>query len=223
MAFATIDVTKGITGTIPVANGGTGITSGTTDQFLKFTGTTTIASAADNGGAWTLLQTQDASSSSTISFTSVFDTTYDVYKFILHGIVVGTDDAAITIAASGDGGSNYNVQGYCGLSYFATTSGGVFSTATGQPNAAGAIAIGYYGSDVAASDGFNSQITIYNPVPDTETMAIIATAQRSSQNKFLNESGVIRWNQDELNAFQFAVSTGNIASGTFKLYGLVKT
>ena len=176
-----------------------------------------------DGGTWKLIQTQDASSSSTISFTTGFSSTYDVYRFIVHGIVVGTDDAAITIAASGDGGSNYNVQGYCGLSYFATTSGGVFSTATGQPNAAGAIAIGYYGSDVAASDGFNSQITIYNPVPDTETMAIIATAQRSSQNKFLNESGVIRWNQDELNAFQFAVSTGNIASGTFKLYGLVKT
>ena len=46
MAFATIDVTKGITGTIPVANGGTGLASGTTGQFLKFTGTTTVASAA---------------------------------------------------------------------------------------------------------------------------------------------------------------------------------
>ena len=46
MAFATIDVTKGITGTIPVANGGTGLASGTAGQFLKFTGTTTVASAA---------------------------------------------------------------------------------------------------------------------------------------------------------------------------------
>tara|TARA_R100000700_G_C3136541_1_gene119810 strand:- start:46 stop:666 length:621 start_codon:yes stop_codon:yes gene_type:complete len=49
MAFATIDVTKGISGTIPVANGGTGVASGTTGQFLKFTGTTTIASAAVSG------------------------------------------------------------------------------------------------------------------------------------------------------------------------------
>ena len=32
MAFATIDVTKGITGTIPVANGGTGLTSGLSYQ-----------------------------------------------------------------------------------------------------------------------------------------------------------------------------------------------
>ena len=50
MAFATIDVTKGITGTIPVGNGGTGLASGTTDQFLKFTGTTTLASSAVDAG-----------------------------------------------------------------------------------------------------------------------------------------------------------------------------
>jgi hypothetical protein len=31
--------------TVPVTKGGTGLTSGTTDQFLKFTGTTTVASA----------------------------------------------------------------------------------------------------------------------------------------------------------------------------------
>ena len=46
MAFATIDMTKGITGTMPVANGGTGLTSGTTGQLLKFTGSTTLASSA---------------------------------------------------------------------------------------------------------------------------------------------------------------------------------
>ena len=58
MAFATIDVTKGISGTIatanlptiPVTKGGTGLTSGTTDQFLKFTGTTTVASSAVSAG-----------------------------------------------------------------------------------------------------------------------------------------------------------------------------
>ena len=34
-----------VSGTLPVANGGTGITSGTAGQFLKFTGSTTIASS----------------------------------------------------------------------------------------------------------------------------------------------------------------------------------
>jgi hypothetical protein len=49
MAFATIDVTKGITGVTPVANGGTGIASGTSGQYLKFTGSTTVASSALSG------------------------------------------------------------------------------------------------------------------------------------------------------------------------------
>lgn len=67
MAFATIDVTKGITGTIPVANGGTGLASGTTGQFLKFTGTTTLASNAVSEGitmmdAWYQTSTQTHSS-----------------------------------------------------------------------------------------------------------------------------------------------------------------
>jgi|TARA_B100000900_G_C20573034_1_gene714116 hypothetical protein len=50
MAFATIDVTKGITGTLAVANGGTGLASGTTGQLLKFTGSTTLASSAISTG-----------------------------------------------------------------------------------------------------------------------------------------------------------------------------
>jgi len=59
MAFATIgnsgltgsiDLTSKVTGSLPVGNGGTGLTSGTADQYLKFTGTTTLASAAVSAG-----------------------------------------------------------------------------------------------------------------------------------------------------------------------------
>ena len=55
MAFATIgnsaltgsiDLTSKVTGALPVGNGGTGITSGTSGHYLKFSGSTTIASAA---------------------------------------------------------------------------------------------------------------------------------------------------------------------------------
>ena len=41
-----VNLSTNTTGTLGVANGGTGLTSGTTDQFLKFTGSTTVASAA---------------------------------------------------------------------------------------------------------------------------------------------------------------------------------
>jgi len=49
MALSKIDVANMVTGATPVANGGTGLTSGTTNQFLKFTGSTTLASAAESG------------------------------------------------------------------------------------------------------------------------------------------------------------------------------
>jgi len=76
MAFATIDVTKGITGTIaeanlptiPVTKGGTGLTAGTTGQFLKFTGSTTLASNAVSAGK--VLQVVNAVQSSEYSRTA---------------------------------------------------------------------------------------------------------------------------------------------------------
>ncbi len=45
-----INLATNTTGTLAVGNGGTGLTSGTTDQILKFTGTTTLASAAEAAG-----------------------------------------------------------------------------------------------------------------------------------------------------------------------------
>ena len=50
MALSKIDVANMLTGATPVANGGTGIASGTSGQFLKFTGSTTVASAAVDAG-----------------------------------------------------------------------------------------------------------------------------------------------------------------------------
>ena len=58
MALSKIDVANMLTGegananvaTVGVAKGGTGLTSGTSGQFLKFTGSTTLASAADTQG-----------------------------------------------------------------------------------------------------------------------------------------------------------------------------
>ena len=68
MAFATIDMTKGITGTIPVANGGTGLASGTTGQFLKFTGSTAIGTGEAGGGK--VLQVKSSILSSSVYTTS---------------------------------------------------------------------------------------------------------------------------------------------------------
>ena len=65
MALSKIDVANMLTGSTPVANGGTGLTSGTSGQFLKFTGSTTLASAADNGKIAQMIHAETTSQSST--------------------------------------------------------------------------------------------------------------------------------------------------------------
>ena len=65
------NLASGVTGTLPVGSGGTGLTSGTTDQILKFTGTTTIASAAQAaGGKLGQVVYNENNNPSTISTTS---------------------------------------------------------------------------------------------------------------------------------------------------------
>ena len=63
-----INLTSQVTGTLPVASGGTGLTSGTTDQLLKFTGSTTLASSAISTGK--VLQIVQGTSTSQFSTSS---------------------------------------------------------------------------------------------------------------------------------------------------------
>jgi len=62
-----------------------------------------------SGGGMTLISTQTASSSSTISFTSGIDDTYDEYVFKFYNIHPSNDNVEFQFNLSADSGSNYNV------------------------------------------------------------------------------------------------------------------
>ena len=64
--------------------------------------------AAITGGAMTLLETQTASSSSTISFTSNIDSTYDEYVFKFYDIHPATQNAKLTFQVDTGTNTNYN-------------------------------------------------------------------------------------------------------------------
>jgi len=73
---------------------------------FAFTGTVTGA------GAYNLLQTQTASSSSTISFTSTYlNSTYNHYYVVIENATFSTDGADGTFEFSTDNGSSYSSTG----------------------------------------------------------------------------------------------------------------
>ena len=78
MSKTTIPLGTGVTGTLPVANGGTGLASGTSGQFLKFTGSTTLASSAVSAGKVLQAVTTTSTTNVTTSSTSLVTMNFNV-------------------------------------------------------------------------------------------------------------------------------------------------
>ena len=96
MALSKIDVANMLSATLPVANGGTELTSGTSGQFLKFTGSTTLASNAvsETFGYWSTTGYRATKHSGNTTF---------------------NDETTTTVAFSNedyDNGNNYNTSTY---------------------------------------------------------------------------------------------------------------
>tara|TARA_R110000824_G_scaffold400270_1_gene607447 strand:+ start:559 stop:1245 length:687 start_codon:yes stop_codon:yes gene_type:complete len=187
------------TGTLPIANGGTGTTS-------------------YNPAGMTLVSTVAASTDSLVTFTGL-SATYPVYLLTINNLYSSSDGDAIRIATSSDGGSSYNVQAYSAISTFNTDTSS-FATTTGQPNAAGATAIGYYISNTAA-ETWNANLYLYNFATSTiASLLNVSSVAYTSQNKFEYGSQVMKWATGTNTAIQFSMATGT-TTGTFKLYGLL--
>ena len=167
---------------------------------------------------WNLLETQTASNVSHITMYNSITSTYDTYKFVLNHVISANDIAAIRMSARA---SYTSQQGYAALSAFKVNTSGTITTTTGAPSGT-AISFGYYLSNTATEAGFNAEITLYNPLPNTSTLAIIKSGQEDSSGLFVNESGVIKWNQAAIDNVIFDMASGNITSGTFSIYGLRK-
>ena len=167
MALSKIDLDKaGVTGTLPtsnldtvgVAQGGTGITSGTTDQFLKFTGTTTIASAVDNAGALVHITSQAFPSANIFVVDSVFSSSYVNYVMTINMLNCTTDDSLDFVfvkSGTADASSNYRytMNGY-------QNNGSGSSSYSNGTTTFGRL---FYDMDADSEAGASGTFTIYSP------------------------------------------------------------
>jgi len=167
MAFATIgtagiqaqsiDLSTKVTGTLPVPNGGLGIASGTSGQFLKFTGTETLASAEAGGGK--VLQTvggtfaTDTSTSSesftdsnfNVSITPSATSSKLLINFsIANGYVnTGNKDMLLALYSEIGGASANNIINFAQIRNDVWTGGGALSYLY-SPNTTSAVVLSIY-------------------------------------------------------------------------------
>jgi hypothetical protein len=185
-----------------------------------------ILDAAVPSGKMILLSTQTASASATISFTSGIDSTYDSYVFKFINIHPASE-TYFQFNMSTDSGSNYNV----------TKTTTTFYTEHGEGDGGGAVA--YQSSrDLAQStsdqilsvDGvgndsdqnFSGTLHLFNPSSTTFVKHFIANGNNAQPSDYSQQGLTAGYGNttSAVNAIRFQMSSGNIDSGTIKMYGV---
>ena len=182
--------------------------------------------ASISGGAMTLLSTQTASSSSTISFTSGIDSTYDEYVFKFYDIHPATDDTDLT----------FQVDVGTGTSYAQTITSTAVQVFHGEDGSSGAIE--YKGNrDQAQGTAFqplcqdigngndesmSGYLHLFSPSSSTFIKHFIGLGT----NVYSGDASIQIYSAGYINTttaltrVQFKMDSGNIDSGVIKLYGV---
>ena len=185
-----------------------------------------LSSNATGAGALTLLSTQTASSSATISFTSGIDSTYKEYQFHFTDIHPATDNAYFQFQASSNSGSSYGI----------TTTNTYFRGVHTESDSEAALQ--YIDSyDLAQSTNFININTFVGNDNDQSVAGILQLFDPSSTTfvkHYLSNSNRVGGSDVSVNVFaagyfnttsaidavQFKFHSGNIDAGTIKMYGV---
>ena len=177
-------------------------------------------------GSLTLLSTATASGSSSISFTSGIDSTYDVYQFEFINIHPATDNVFFQFNMSSDGGSNYNVTKT--TTYFRAFHGESGSYGILEYDYARDLAQSTSYQDLTAGNGNGADencsgtLTLYNPSSTTYVKHFMSRINTYNLNDISMESYAAGYGNttSAVNAINFKMSSGNIDAGTIKMYGI---
>ena len=184
----------------------------------------TALPSAVSSGAMVLLETQTASSSSTLDFTDNIDDTYDEYVFKFYDIHPENDNKGFTFQTSTDGGSSYGV----------TVTTTVFLAYHKEDASQAALA--YDATDLAQSTDFQSimnlgndndqcgsgTLHLFSPSNTTFVKHFIARTNSYEDNDRsfdINCAGYFN-TTSAIDAIQFKFVSGDIDAGDICLYGI---
>ena len=182
-------------------------------------------------GAMTLIKSQTASSSSTISFVHgtsdvVLDNTYPIYLFKFINCHPSVDESALQFNMSVDTGSNYNVTKTSNL-FRAYNNEGDSSTALDyheQQDLAQSTSfqvIGY-GTGNDNDQSLSGELYLFSPSSTTFVKHFISTCNLYEDGDYTIQQflGGYGNTTSAVDAVQFKFDSGNIDAGAIKLYGI---
>ena len=198
----------------------------TANKTVVFNSNNNGIEAGDVGGSLTLISTQTASSSSTISFTSGIDSTYKEYIFKFINIHPGHSSYTdFLFNMSADSGSNYNVTKT--TTYFSAISfenGSYadieYSTALDTAQGTGFQTL----TDNTGNDNdqcLSGTLHLFDP-SSTTFVKHFKSRISNAENQSAIDTFVAGYGNttSAVDAVQFKFLSGNIDSGTIKLYGV---
>ena len=176
-------------------------------------------------GKMTLLQTQTASSSSSVSFTSNIDSTYPIYVFKFINIHPSVDNHIFEFQGNASGGSGFNetITSTVFRSYHTEGDSTALEYVTSEDLAQGT---DYQhlanGLGNANDESLSGELTLFNPSNTTFVKNFIANTQFSEagEGSFTHYVAGYFNTTSAIDEISFRMASGNIDSGTFKLYGI---
>ena len=175
-------------------------------------------------GKMTLISSQTASGSASISFTSGIDSTYPIYRFEFINCHPSINNASFEFQGSTDGGSNYNTTMtttwfYAGHSENDSTTYLVYGTGADQAQGTGfqKLSAGIHNN---SDDNLNGTLEIFNPSSNTYVKHFISRTVAKGDESNDNYTAGYFNTTSSINAIIFRMNSGNMDSGTIKLYGI---
>ena len=175
-----------------------------------------------------LLETQTASSDSTISFTSNIDNTYDEYVFRFYNFHPQNNAIRLKFNASDDTSSHsYDVVKTTSMfNAYHDESGGTaalaYETGTDEAQASGTI---FLGNDTSnANDAcMSGYLQLFNPSCTTYVKHFMSRAATLANGEYAVDTYKAGYfnTTSAITAIQFSASSGNIDSMVIKMYGVV--
>lgn len=179
-----------------------------------------LVSAA--GGSLVFIAAATASSSATIEFTGI-DDTYDEYEIHILNSLAATDGVGLWMRTSTDGGSSFDsgASDYGWVNYQVVTNG------AGAGGAATDSKISFITADAGnlAGEELSLIIRLVRPSEATNTRLFfqMGGADRFGARALSITGSGHRISAADVDAIQFLMSSGNIASGLFSLYGVKRS